>query len=89
VEQWFMTKLVELYGAEDEDGLPINFDLLEVMETPKEQRAAFLKEKLAGCPKSACLPARLPACLPAAVLMERVLCAVVWCVGVCLVLGGE
>lgn len=51
VEQWFMTKLVELYGVEDEDALPINFDLLEVMETPKDKRPDFLKEKLAGCPK--------------------------------------
>lgn len=51
VEQWFMMQLVELYGVEDEDALPINFDLLEVMETPKDKRPAFLKEKLVDCPK--------------------------------------
>ncbi len=53
VEQWFMTKLVELYQVEDEDALPISFDLLEVIETPKDNRIDFLKEKLAACPSDA------------------------------------
>ncbi len=50
-----MTQLVELYGVEDEDGLPINFDLLEVLEAAKDKRPDFLKEKLAECPKGACV----------------------------------
>lgn len=60
-----MTQLVELYGAEDEDALPseLNFDLLEVLETPKDKRAAFLKEKLADCPKGACVRVRPRACV--------------------------
>lgn len=53
VEQWFMTQLVNLYKVEDEDALPIGFDLLEVIETPKDKRAAFLKEKLTACPSDA------------------------------------
>lgn len=53
VEQWFMEKLVELYKVEDEDGLPISFDLLEVIETPKEARDAFLKDKVKECPSDA------------------------------------
>lgn len=58
-----MTQLVDLYGVEDEDGLPINFDLLEVLETPKDKRQAFLAEKLTGCPKGACVPACVHACV--------------------------
>lgn len=53
VEQWFTTQLVDLYKVQDEDALPISFDLLEVIEKPTEKRPAFLKEKLTACPSEA------------------------------------
>ncbi|GAB5034052.1 protein phosphatase 1 regulatory subunit 14b-like [Nannochloropsis oceanica] len=53
VEQWFTTQLIDLYKVEDEDALPISFDLLEVIEKPTDKRLAFLKEKLTACPSEA------------------------------------
>ncbi|TFJ83837.1 hypothetical protein NSK_004935 [Nannochloropsis salina CCMP1776] len=50
VEQWFMSCLVELYKVDDEDKLPINFDLLEVIEMSKDKRPTFLAEKMTECP---------------------------------------
>jgi hypothetical protein len=53
VEAWFMDQLVELYGVDDEDQLPIPFDFLELLDTDKEDRESVLKDKLADCPQGA------------------------------------
>lgn len=50
-----MDQLVELYGVEDEDHLPIPFDFLELLDTDKEDREDLLKDKLADCPAGACV----------------------------------
>lgn len=49
-----MKRLVDLYGVEDEDQLPVPFDFLELLDTDKEDRQEFLSGKLADCPQGAC-----------------------------------
>jgi hypothetical protein len=45
-----MARLVQLFEVEDEDGIPIPFDFLELLDSDAEEREEKLTEKLADCP---------------------------------------
>jgi hypothetical protein len=50
IEEACLEELVDMFQVEDEDELPIEFDIHEFVDMDEEARPAALQELLKGCP---------------------------------------